>query len=136
VESLQILNSIGAEAGPQGVVKVLGAIRDVMGAENFDIAWKEVTDSPLPEWFVQSQQPEQGMTAEQFIARAIQSAREKRPEAEEYFKDAQRLASDSNAPKEVQELGRVIQRVMIGDKNADLSSLPREWAEAITKALE
>ncbi len=73
------------------------------------------------------------MTAEQFIAGAIRSAREKRPEAEEYFKEAQRLASDSNAPKEVQELGRVIQRVMLGARNVDLSSLPREWGEAIER---
>jgi len=73
------------------------------------------------------------VTVEQFIAGAIQSVREKRPEAEQYFQAAQKMVTDSNAPKEVQELGRVIQRVMLGDKNADVSSLPREWAEAIAK---
>jgi len=46
------------------------------------------------------------------------------------------MASNSNAPKDLQELGRVIQRVMLGDKNVEVSSLPREWAEDITKALE
>ncbi|HPO87282.1 MAG TPA: hypothetical protein PLN86_15685 [Candidatus Hydrogenedentes bacterium] len=75
------------------------------------------------------------MIAEQFIVGAIQAAREKRPEAEEYFKEAQRLAADSNAPKELQELGRVIQRVMLGDRNADISSLPREWGEAMERAV-
>ena len=76
------------------------------------------------------------MTAEQFIAGAIQSAREKRPEAEEYFKSAQKMAADSSAPREVQELGRVLQRIMLGDKNVDLSGLREEWAEAVRKALE
>ncbi len=43
------------------------------------------------------------------------------------------MAADSNAPKELQELGRVIQRVMPGNGNVDVSSLPREWAEAIQR---
>jgi hypothetical protein len=73
------------------------------------------------------------MTAEQFIARAIQSAREKRPEAEGYFAAAQKMAADSSAPKELQELGRVLQRIMLGERNIDLSSLPREWAELIQR---
>jgi len=29
--------------------------------------------------------------------------------------------------------GRVIQRVMLGDKNVDLSSLPREWGEMMER---
>ncbi len=73
------------------------------------------------------------MTAEQFIAGAIRSAREKRPEAEGYFKSAQKMAADSSAPKELQELGRVLQRIMLGERNVDLSSLPREWAELIQR---
>jgi hypothetical protein len=52
----------------------------------------------------------------------------------EDFKSAQKIAADSSAPKEVQELGRVLQRIMIGDKNVDLSGLPEEWAEAVRKA--
>lgn len=75
------------------------------------------------------------MSAKQVVGGAIQSAREKRPEAEKYFKEAQRLASDSNAPKEFQELGRVIQRVMLGDRNVNLSSLPREWIDLIKSIL-
>ncbi|MBI5840067.1 MAG: hypothetical protein HZB19_08185 [Chloroflexi bacterium] len=54
-----------------------------------------------------------------------------RPEAEEYFKSAQKMAVDSSVPAEMRELGRVLQRIMIGDRNVDLSSLPREWAELI-----
>jgi hypothetical protein len=41
------------------------------------------------------------------------------------------MAADSNAPKEVHELGRVIQRVMLGDGNVDLSGLPEVWGELI-----
>lgn len=69
------------------------------------------------------------------FAGAIQSARKKRPEAEEYFMAAQKMASDPNAPKELQGLGGVIQRVMLGDGNVDLSSLPREWAEMVERAV-
>jgi len=52
-----------------------------------------------------------------------------------FFKSAQKMAADSNVPAEMRELGRVLQRIMIGDKNADLSSLPREWAELVRKAM-
>ena len=45
------------------------------------------------------------------------------------------MAADSNVPAEMRELGRVLQRIMIGDKNADLSSLPKEWAELVRKAM-
>jgi hypothetical protein len=33
----------------------------------------------------------------------------------------------------MRELGRVLQRIVIGDRNVDLSSLPREWAEVIER---
>ena len=45
------------------------------------------------------------------------------------------MAADSNAPKELRALGRTLQRVMLGDKNVDLSSLPKEWAEAVERAM-
>jgi len=56
------------------------------------------------------------------VAEAIQSVRGKCPqgEAEEYFRSSQKMAADSSAPKELQELGRVLQRIMLGDKNVDL----------------
>ena len=49
------------------------------------------------------------------------------------FKSAQKIAADASVPAEMRELGRVLQRIMIGDKNADLSSLPKEWAELIQR---
>jgi hypothetical protein len=76
------------------------------------------------------------MTAEQFIVGAIRSARKKRAEADEYFKSAQKMAADSSVPAEMRELGRVLQRIMIGDRNVDLSALPPELAALIQKELE
>ena len=51
------------------------------------------------------------------------------------FKSAQKMAADASVPAEMRELGRVLQRIMIGDRNVDLSSLPKEWAEAVRKAM-
>ena len=45
------------------------------------------------------------------------------------------MAADSSVPAEMRELGRVLQRIMLGDRNVDLSSLPREWAEAVKKTI-
>lgn len=42
---------------------------------------------------------------------------------------------DSSVPREVQELGRVVQRVMLGDRNVAVSSLPREWVEMVKKEM-
>jgi len=76
------------------------------------------------------------MTAEQFIAGAIQSAREKRPEAEEYFKSAQKMAADSSVPAEMRELGRVLSRILAGDAKVDLSGLREEWREMVEKRMK
>ena len=135
VESLQTLSSIGARPDAQKVAEILVGIRQKIGAETFDIAWKQVTDSPLPDWLSQQAEEQQSMTVEQFIAEAIQSAREKRPAAQQYFQAAQKMATDANAPAELQALGNVLQKIMIGDTNANLSSLPAALAEIVKKAL-
>jgi len=46
------------------------------------------------------------------------------------------MAADSSVPAELRELGRVIQRVMLGDRNVDLLSLPMDWADAIERMKE
>jgi tetratricopeptide (TPR) repeat protein len=120
----------------QGMASMLVDWRQELGKEKFDALWRKEIGQPIPAWLMQQPEEEQGMTVEQFIAGAIQSAREKRPEAEGYFTAAQKMAADSSAPKELQELGRVLQRIMLGERNVDLSSLPREWAEAVRKAME
>ncbi|MGQ9833269.1 MAG: hypothetical protein ACUVRJ_05675, partial [Candidatus Villigracilaceae bacterium] len=121
VEALITLQRIGARPDAEAVTNLLVQFRQALGAEKFDVLWKEEIKQPLPDWLSQSpvrgslagrgEQQEQGMSAEQFIAAAIQSAREKRPEAGQFFEAAQKMAADANAPKEVQALGRVLQRV-------------------------
>ena len=46
------------------------------------------------------------------------------------------MAGDFNAPEELRALGKVLQRIMIGDTKVDLSSLPPELADQVRKALE
>ncbi len=135
----------------QAMASDMAGWRQELGTDKFDVLWKEITgQEEIPEWLSQTPREQQGMTAEQFIARAIQSAREKRPEAEEYFKSAQKMAADASVPAEVRELGRRSpppfpffemgrpgggQRMMPGDRDVDVSSLPGEWGEAVRKAM-
>lgn len=72
--------------------------------------------------------------ARQFIASVIPSAREKRPEAEQYFKEAQRLVGSADVPAELQELGKVLQKIMLGVP-ADLSTLTEELREMVEKIM-
>jgi len=120
----------------QNTVSLLNQFKQAIGIEEFQKLWHEVTgNEQLLNWLNEPSQQEQSMTVEQFVAGAIQSAREKRPEAEQYFKEVQRLAIDSNAPAELQSLGVVLQRIMIGEKNVDLSALMEELREMVEKAL-
>jgi tetratricopeptide (TPR) repeat protein len=136
VESIQNLSSIDARADKQMVTESIVIVRQKIGIEYFDPVWKEITKSPLPEWLSQSPQQEQGLTAEQFITGALQSAREKRPEAEKFFYSAQKIAADSSAPAEARELGRVLSRIMAGDTKVDLSGLPAKLADAVRNAIK
>ena len=134
-DSVQSLSLIGARPDAEKVAEILVSIRQEIGAKVFDNVWKQTTGSDIPDWLTQSPQLEQSMTAEQFIAGAIQSAREKRPEAEEYFKSAQKMAADASAPAETSELGRVLTRIMAGDTDADLSALTREVRKIVQSVL-
>lgn len=62
--------------------------------------------------------------------------REKSPEASKLFESVSKMAVDPKAPSHYQELGRVLQKFMSGVKNPDLSSLPKEFAEIVQKALQ
>ncbi len=136
VESLQTYSSIGARSNAEGVAEILINVQQRIGIENFDNAWKEITDSPMPEWLMRHPEQEQDMTAEQFIVEAIQSAREKRPKAKQYFKEVQRMATDSSISVELCELGRVLSRIMVGDTKVDLSGLPEEWAKVVLMSMQ
>ena len=131
IEAFNIFGQLQAKQESNSLVSRLQIMRITVEENEFDTLWKQITDSDVPDFL--SQSPQQSLSAEQFIAWVIKSAREKRPEAEEYFKSAQKMAADSSVPAEMRELGRVLQRIMIGDKNVDLSSLPKEWAEMIQR---
>lgn len=133
---LKLLSQLNIDPGTQNTIaSILIGWQQIIGAEKFDELWQEEIGQPIPEWLKQKPHRERGMTAEQFIVGAIQSVREKRPEAEQYFKEAQRMAVASNAPAELQALSKVLLRIMIGEKNVDLSVLPTELREMVEKAL-
>lgn len=75
------------------------------------------------------------MTVEQFIVLALTAARERKPEAEQYFKAVSSMAADPAIPTELRALSNVLRRLMMGDTQVDLSELPTPWADLIRKAL-
>jgi hypothetical protein len=113
-----------------------------MGAEAFDRLWQQVTGGDLtpglfPEGRGESAEGGEGqaqaMAIEQFIALVLTAAREKRPEAAELFEFVSRLATDPSQPAALRRLGKVLQRLMLGDSRVDLSGLPAAWVEVIRK---
>jgi hypothetical protein len=56
--------------------------------------------------------------------------------AEQLHALTRQMSGDPNAPAEIQALGRVLNRVLSGDRDPDLSALPPELAEAVRKLLE
>jgi len=46
------------------------------------------------------------------------------------------MASDSNAPAELQSLGKVLQRIIIGEKNVDMPALTVEFREIVKKTMQ
>ena len=134
LESLQTLSSIGAQPDVETVAKILAGVRNEIGAETFDSAWKEISDSPIPDWLTQPK--EEGMTVENFIAKAIHAMKEKLPQAESYLNAAQKMAGDPNTPAELQELGKVLQKILLEDKNIDLTHLPENWRALIENELQ
>jgi tetratricopeptide (TPR) repeat protein len=140
--SLQTLSQIGATPDAQKVAGILADWREQMGAEAFDRLWQRVTGealTPGPSPFGRGESAEggegqaQAMTVEQFIALVLTAAREKRPEAAELFEFVSRLAADPSQPAALRRLGKVLQRLMLGDSRVDLSGLPAAWVEVIRK---
>ena len=140
--SLQILSQIGAAPDAQKVAGILAGWRQQMGAEAFDRLWQQVTGEaltpgPSPEGRGESAEGGEGqaqaMAIEQFIALVLTAAHEKRPEAAELFEFVSRLAADPSQPAALRRLGKVLQRLMLGDSRVDLSGLPAAWVEVIRK---
>lgn len=146
LEAIMILENSGIEPHiQQKMAGNLASWRIELGIERFDGILKEVTGQDTPEWvkkllFNQStpmgKERSTNMSIEQFIPIVIQSAREKRSEADAYLKFAQKMEMDSSMPRELQELGKVLQKVLNGDKDLDLSSLTDEWRAIVEKAFK
>jgi tetratricopeptide (TPR) repeat protein len=68
---------------------------------------------------------------EELIHNVIQSVRSKQPKANEYYVIVSQMARDSSASQEIQELGQVLQKILVGVKNPDLSKLPEGIANLI-----
>jgi len=84
---------------------------------------------------LEGDEQQQGMTAEQFITSAVQCYLQRKPEAQQYYEASAKMANDPNSPAELRTLGKALQRILIGDKHPDLSSLPKEWSTLITTLL-
>jgi tetratricopeptide (TPR) repeat protein len=137
MSGLQILIQLGAKLDIEKVISLLRQFQQAVGEPAFLHLWKQVAGKDeLPEWLTQTLQEQQGTTIEQFIEIAIRAYQEKHPQAGEIFKAAQRMAADPNAPAEVQALGKALQKIMLGDRNVDLTALPEAWRELIKRTLE
>jgi tetratricopeptide (TPR) repeat protein len=77
-----------------------------------------------------------GITEQEFVQRVISAAKNHASEAAGYFDGASKMARDPDASPEIQELGKVLQRILTGFKNPDLSHLPEELANLIKTQLE
>ncbi len=73
---------------------------------------------------------------QEFLHEAIQAARSHSSQAALYFDVVTKMASDSRSPAEIQELGKVLQKILIGFKAPDLSKLPEELAKLVKEELE
>jgi len=136
VEALFTFEKMGARPNAQMIAETLIQFRQMIEYQKFDALWRREIGQSIPAWLTQTDdiEKDQYITIEKFIAGAIQSAREKHPEAEQYFKEAQRLASSADVPAELQELGKVLQKIMLGAP-ADLSTLTGELREMVGKVL-
>jgi len=116
---------------------MLNDIRNALTPKNFDPIWDEVTQNqPIPDWLARppgTQMIDPSIT--DFIVRVIAAYKSKSPDAQEYFNTTSKMASNLDAPAELQELGKVLQRILCGDRHPNLSSLPLSWANAVEAEL-
>jgi tetratricopeptide (TPR) repeat protein len=73
---------------------------------------------------------------EEFVHNLLQSVRTNRPQAAQYFDVVTKMASDENIPAELRELGKVLQKILVGVKAPDLSHLSGELAKLVREELE
>lgn len=78
----------------------------------------------------------QPITLDQLLVFVERAVRGERRLLVELFRQFQRLASLPEAPPEERLLGEILSRVLMGDRDPDLSALPPEAAEEIRAMLE
>jgi hypothetical protein len=79
---------------------------------------------------------QQGITLEQllvYVERAVQSDRRL---LVQLIREMQQLAHHPTAPPEEQAVGEVLSRVLMGDRNPDLSHLPPDIADEVQQMLD
>ena len=77
----------------------------------------------------------QQVSVQDFVRAVIQAYRGKSPQAGQMFDALGKMIGDPNAPPEIQELAKVLRRVMSGVKEPDLSALPEELAKLVREEL-
>lgn len=70
-----------------------------------------------------------------FIHAVVNAAKENSPETKEYFENTSKMARDENLPPKYRELGKVLQKVLMGEKSPDLSDLPEELVSMVSEAM-
>lgn len=78
-----------------------------------------------------SGQEPQGMSLEQLLGLVEQAAGGNRQLGEQLFGLFQQLRGDVNQPQEIRALGDVLLKVLLGDRNPDVSPLPEELASMV-----
>jgi len=77
------------------------------------------------------QAQQQGVTLPQLLELVERAAGGDQKTGSQLFPAMQKMASDPNAPREMQLLGKALAAIIIGDKNPNLDGLPDELASAV-----
>jgi len=78
----------------------------------------------------------QPITLDQLLVLVERAVRGERQLLVALFRQLRRLASLPEAPPEERLLGEILSRVLMGDRNPDLSALPPELAQEVQAMLE
>jgi hypothetical protein len=126
---------IAKQIGYAEVLKALSELAPQLGLPEGLDGW-EMLSNRMKDGEPQTEDQEGGLEkVRQFVQVVISAAKEKSADAEKYFENVSKMASDPNAPPEFQELGKVLRDYMAGVKNPDLSKLPEELAQVVREAI-
>jgi tetratricopeptide (TPR) repeat protein len=147
LESFLTLQNMGAAPDARAVAGWLIRFRREVGREQFDPLWHDVTaGAPRPDWLSadaptpaaaagrgESAAEGEGLSLEAWVQASVQAARQRSAQAGEWFGLAQRVAASRQYPPEIQALAQVLQRILLGESEVDLSALPEELAALVRR---